>query len=176
MWRPKQRCATSPRSSKGRSGTIMADENGFEYQGVFYPWHVTTTGKDLLLIDRISGLPLKEFFAIVEDNYDMARAPVTLALIATSMRNRHPDRSLERILRTVMELDMESDEFEVIGGDDEEAGDGPPAVAAEGGPSDQSHGTSNGSAGATSETSSETSGSFGSRGSDTGSPDTPATA
>lgn len=153
----------------------MADENGFEYKSVFYPWHVTTTGKDLLLIDRISGMSPQEFFAIVEDAYDMNRAPVTLALIATSMRNRHPDRSLERILRTVMELDMEGDDFEVVGGDEETA-DSPPAVAAQGGPSDTSPGTSNGSQGATSETSPATPDSSGSPGSATGSPATPVTA
>lgn len=79
-------------------------EDGFEYEGVFYRWHVSDVGKDLMLIDRIAGMPVTEFFETIEDEIDRERAPVLLALIATSMRFRHPERSLERIHRTVMNL------------------------------------------------------------------------
>lgn len=118
-------------------------ENGFELGGLFYPWHVTTTGKDLLLIDRISGMPPQEFFELIEDSYDLSRSPVLLALIATSMRARHPERSLERIVRTVMDLSL--DDVEIVGGEDEEEGegDGPPQEAGgDAGPSDSSSPTS----------------------------------
>lgn len=122
----------------------MADnESGFEYQGVFYPWQVTMKGVDLLLIDRISGMNPQAFFELIEDNYDMSRAPVTLTLIATSMRARHPERSLERILRNVMELDLNEDLEFVNAEEDEES---PPPAAAEGGPSETSPSSSNGTA------------------------------
>jgi hypothetical protein len=81
-------------------------EDGFEYQGVFYRWHVTTVGKDLMLIDRFSGLPIQDFFALIEDELDRGRVPVLLTMVATSIRNAHPDWSVERIVRTVMDLDI----------------------------------------------------------------------
>lgn len=134
----------------------MAD-SGFEYAGLFYPWHVTTTGKDLLLIDRIAAIPPQEFFQLVEDEYDMSRAPVTLALIATSMRNRHPERSLERIIRAVM--DMSLDDIEFVGDEDSSDDQADPTPAgAESGPSSSPSDTSNGSQAATSKTSSATPG------------------
>ena len=81
-------------------------EDGFEYQGSFYRWHVTTVGKDLMLIDRFSGLPVQEFFALVEDEFDRGRVPVLLTMIATSVRNKNPDWTVERIVRMVMDLDI----------------------------------------------------------------------
>jgi hypothetical protein len=154
---------------------MTEQQNGFEYDGIFYPWHVTTTGKDLLLIDRISGMGIQEFFEMIEDNYDLSRAPVTLSLIATSIRNRHPEWSLERIVRTVMGIDIESDDFTVIGGE-EAADDSPPAEAATSGQSGTPSATSNGSAEATSKVSPATPPSSGSPGSPTGSPGSPVTA
>jgi hypothetical protein len=81
-------------------------EDGFEYQGSFYRWHVTTVGKDLMLIDRFSGLPVQEFFRLIEDDFDRGRVPVLLTMIATSIRNVHPDWTVERIVRLVLDLDV----------------------------------------------------------------------
>ena len=81
-------------------------EDGFELEGVFYRWQATDTGKDLMLIDRFTGLPVHEFFAIIEDNFDRGRAPILLALMATSIRAKFPDRSVERIVRQVQDLSL----------------------------------------------------------------------
>ena len=115
----------------------MADENvttdkpaedGFELvatPGVFYRWHVTAKGKDLMLIDRFTEMPPQEFFTAIEDSFDRSRTPVLLALIATSIRNRFPEWSLERIVRTVMDLDI-SEDITFVDADVEEA-EGPPS-------------------------------------------------
>lgn len=101
-------------------------EAGFEYAGEFYPWSVSDGAKDLILIDRFTGMPVTDFFAAVEDDIDRGRAPILLALMATSIRAKHPDRSPERIGRTVEGLSLSEVEF--IDGDEPEGDDGPPAV------------------------------------------------
>jgi hypothetical protein len=151
----------------------MAEDTpaGFEYGGLFYRWNVTSTGKDLLLIDRISGMPPQEFFELLEDKHDLSRSPVMLALIATSIRARHPERSLEKIVRDVMDLSL--DDIEIVGGDEDEVEESPPAEAGStpADHSDTSPQMSNGSAEfPTSAKSSEIPRSSGSLGSDTGSP------
>lgn len=83
----------------------MADD-GFEYGGTFYRWHISDIGKDLMLIDHFSRLPLHEFFELVDDGVDRGRAPILLTLIATSIRAGHPDWSVERIVRVVQELEL----------------------------------------------------------------------
>lgn len=83
---------------------IDRHEDGFEIEGEFYRWAVTDTGKDLMLIDRFTGMPVAEFFETIEDSFDRGRAPILLALMATSIRGRHPDWSLERIVRVVQGL------------------------------------------------------------------------
>ena len=110
------------------NGDKPADD-GFELYGEFYRWHVTSKGKDLMLIDRFTEMPPQDFFAVLEDDFDRSRAPILLALIATSIRNRHQDWSLERIVRTVMELDLGED-ITFIDADVEEA-EGPPSSAGE---------------------------------------------
>jgi hypothetical protein len=80
--------------------------DGFEYDGTFYRWHVSDMGKDLMLIDRFSNLPLHEFFELVDDGVDRGRAPILLTLIATSIRFGRPDWSIERIVRTVQNLSL----------------------------------------------------------------------
>lgn len=105
-------------------------EDGFEITatpGVFYRWHVTSKGKDLMLIDRFTEMPPQDFFAAIEDEFDRSRTPILLALIATSIRNRQQDWSLERIVRTVMDLDLGED-LTFIDADVEEA-EGPPSQA-----------------------------------------------
>src|SRR4029077_8420590 len=96
----------------------MADKDGFEYDGTFYNWHVSDMGKDLMLIDRFCGLPLHEFFELVDDGFDRGRAPILLTLIATSLRFGHPDWSVERIVRTVQNLSLS--EVIILEPDDEE--------------------------------------------------------
>jgi len=101
-------------------------EDGFEYDGVFYRWHVSDTGKDLMLIDRLTGMPVQEFFDLIEDGFDRGRGPILLAMIATSIRHRFPDRSVERILRQVQNLSIS--EIEFVGGDEEDGDEfGPPS-------------------------------------------------
>jgi hypothetical protein len=87
------------------------NEDGFEYQGTFYRYHCSDMGKDLMLIDRFAGLPITDFFALIEDDFERGRAPILLALIATSIRNGHPDWSVERIVRTVLDLNLSEIKF-----------------------------------------------------------------
>lgn len=97
---------------------------GFEYQGTFYTWHCSDLGKDLMLIDRISGMSVVEFFETIEDDAGRERAPVLLALIATSVRHGHPDWSVERIHRLVLNLSLSDVAF--VGDDDQDEGEGAP--------------------------------------------------
>ena len=85
------------------------NEAGFEYQGEFYRWHCTDVGKDLMLIDRFCGLPILDFFELVDDDAERGRAPILLSLIATSIRNEHPDWSVERIVRVVQAMSLSAD-------------------------------------------------------------------
>jgi hypothetical protein len=119
-------------------------EDGFEYQGQFYRWHVTDMGKDLMLIDRFCGMPVTEFFNIVDDALERERAPILLALVATSIRDAHPGWSVERIVRTVMDLSMSDLVF--VEADSEEPAESPPVeTAAELPTSEPSRSPSNGS-------------------------------
>lgn len=88
---------------------MSANENGFEYRGRFYRWHVSDIGKDLMLIDRIAQMPVREFMELVVDAEESERTPVLLTLIATSLRCGHPDWSVDRIFRTVMNLSLGED-------------------------------------------------------------------
>lgn len=81
-------------------------EDGFELNGEFIRWHVSDGAKDLILVDRFAGMPITEFFQLIEDSFDRGRAPVLLALMATSLRNKHPDWSVDRLERTVMNLSL----------------------------------------------------------------------
>jgi hypothetical protein len=106
-----------------------SSEGGFELHGEFYPWHVSDIGKDLMLIDRFSGLPVAEFFQVVEDDFERGRAPILLTLVATSIRHKHQDWSVERIVRLVMDTNL--GEVVFVGADEEEAKPNiPPAEAA----------------------------------------------
>lgn len=102
-------------------------EDGFELKGEFYRWKVTDTGKDLMLIDRFSGMPVTDFFDTIEDNFDRGRAPILLALMATSIRAKNPDWSVERITRIVMNLSL-GDDVTFIDSDEEESA-GPPDLS-----------------------------------------------
>jgi hypothetical protein len=104
-------------------------EAGFELHGVFYRWHLSDNGKDLMLIDRFTGMPTTEFFQLVEDNFDRGRAPVVLAMIATSIRNHHPEWTVERITRKVMDMNLTDVTF--IDGEEEEDPRPPDGAASE---------------------------------------------
>lgn len=85
-------------------------EEGFDYKGVFYPLSISSIGKDLMLIDRVSGgIPLPEFMDLLDDDIGRGRSPVQLTLIATSIRKANPDWSVERIVRIIEDLDMGAD-------------------------------------------------------------------
>lgn len=92
-------------------------EDGFEYklpgddQATFFRWSVSDGGKDILLIDRFTGLPVHEFFDLVGDSFDRGRGPIMLALIATSIRAKFPDWTPERIVRVVQNLRLSELEF-----------------------------------------------------------------
>ena len=94
-------------------------ENGIELDGEFYGWHLSDIGKDLMLIDRISGMSMTEFFEVADDPVAQERVPILLALIATSIRHKHHDWSVERIFRRVMDLSLSAD-VKMIAGDSEE--------------------------------------------------------
>jgi hypothetical protein len=94
------------------------NQNGFELDGEFYTWHLSDLGKDLMLIDRISGMSVGDFYELIEDPVAQDRAPVMLTLIATSIRHRHHDWSVERIYRRVMEMSIA--DVQMVRGDSKE--------------------------------------------------------
>jgi hypothetical protein len=117
-------------------------DDGFELHGRFYRWHVTDMGKDLMLIDQFAKQPITEFFAQIEDQFDRGRAPILLTLIATSIRAGNPDWSVERIVRTVMNLNLSEVSF--VDADSEEHEN--PSPAADGTPTgERSRSPANGS-------------------------------
>jgi hypothetical protein len=98
-------------------------EDGFEYDGTFYRWHISDVGKDLMLIDRFSGMAIDDFFAVIDDDHERTRAPILLSLIACSIRHEHPDWTIERITRMVMQLQLSAVTF--IAGDEGDVADSP---------------------------------------------------
>lgn len=103
------------------------DQAGFELEGEFYPLTFNAdNGKDLILIDRITAMPTEEFVDAIRDGVSIGRGPIMLAVLATSIRARHPDWSIERIVRMV-QADLA--ELKFIGGEAEDD-EIPPAEAA----------------------------------------------
>lgn len=115
-------------------------EDGFELDGTFYRWALSDQGKDLMLIDRFTQMPISEFFSVIEDGFDRGRGPVLLAMIATSIRAGNPDWTVERVVRRVMDLSLGDDVTFIDGGAEEDPR--PPAIAAEAPPLETSNGTS----------------------------------
>ena len=96
--------------------------DGFEIDGEFFRWRITDKGKDLILIDRLTGgMPPHEFFALIEERFDLERGPMLLAMMATSIRASRPDWSPERILNLVYDTNLSDIEF--VGTDEEERTD-----------------------------------------------------
>lgn len=110
-------------------------EDGFEYQGVFYRWAVSTGAKDLMLIDRFTGMPIDDFFEAVDDGFERGRAPMLFALIATSIRAKNPDWSVERIHRLVQAIELPDVEF--VTADTEESELPPPSGGQPGPPNSE---------------------------------------
>ena len=88
-------------------------QSGFEFQNRFVELTSSDVGKDLMLIDRITGMGIDEFNTHLSD--DDIRGSVMLALIATSIRAAFPDWSVERIYREV--TNMRIGELTFIGKD-----------------------------------------------------------
>jgi hypothetical protein len=150
-------------------------ESGFEYQGTFYPWRFGSLGKDLILVDRITGMGINEFYEAVDDPAQRSRTPIYLAMIATSVRAGHPDWSVERIERLILDMDL-ADVAQVDGDEDEEQPAPLPEPTADESNKSQSNGFSRSSTppdSSASETLSEIPPSSGSRGSPTISPASP---
>lgn len=109
------------------------NEDGFEYklpgdeEATFFRWSLSDGGKDIMLIDRFTAMPIDEFFKIVEDSFDRSRGPILLAMIATSIRAKFPEWTVERIVRTVQNLALSDLEF--ISAEEDKAD--PPTAAAE---------------------------------------------
>jgi hypothetical protein len=101
-------------------------EGGFELDGRFYPWRFSEMGKDLMLIDRIAGMGLVEFSEATENGLGELRAGILLTLIATSLRAGNPEWSVERIVRTVEDLNLS--DLTLMGGAEKET-ESPPTVA-----------------------------------------------
>lgn len=89
----------------------QVDDTGFEYKGRFYPWKVTDIGKDLMLIDRFTGMAIADFFDTIDDENERGRGPILLALIATSLRAGNPSWSVQRIVGAVEALSLSDVEF-----------------------------------------------------------------
>ena len=121
---------------------MSAQQTGFEHKGRFYPWHAGDTGKDLMLIDRLTGLSISEFFEALEEQPD--RGTILLALVATSLRHGNPTWSVDHVYRVVTELSL-SEDLEFVNPDGEQEDESrPPAEtpATDGPSSSQSNGSS----------------------------------
>lgn len=99
---------------------------GFEFEGRFYKLTVSDCGKDLMLIDRISGMPMSAFYEAADDAEERGRGPIILTLLATSLRAAHPDWSVERIFKKVMNLSLGDDVTFVIPETEAEEEEGEP--------------------------------------------------
>ncbi len=112
----------------------MADQDdrvGFEFSGEFFDLTVNfDNGKDLILIDRLTRMPVDEFQEAVQDGVSIGRGPVMMAVLATSIRAKHPNWTIERILSMVI---SDLSELVFIGATEEEESDadGPPAETSE---------------------------------------------
>lgn len=100
--------------------TVERRDDGFELQGRFYPWRITDHAKDLQLIDRLTAMPVDQFFELIDDDEQATRPAVMLAMIACSIRAGNPEWSVERVLRVVNSIESLSDEVTMLGGDEEE--------------------------------------------------------
>jgi hypothetical protein len=104
----------------------MAQEAGFELkfpdarESEFFPFSIGMSGaKDLKIIDRCTQMPLDEFAEAFDDPSQRGRGIMMLAMIGLSIRAKHPDWSVERIMLLVDELEL--NEVTFLGSDEEES-------------------------------------------------------
>jgi hypothetical protein len=103
----------------------MAQEAGFELKfpdadSEFFPFAIGMSGaKDLKIIDRCTQMPLDEFAEAFDDPSQRGRGPMMLAMIGLSIRAKHPDWSVERIMLLVDELEL--NEVTFLGSEEEES-------------------------------------------------------
>lgn len=105
---------------------VPPPEDGFEIalhgnEREFIPWQISDKGKDLMIIDRLTGgMPPHEFFSAVEDLHDRGRGPLLLAMMGTSIRARNPNWSVDRIIRLLLDVSISEDVNFIDGDEDEE--------------------------------------------------------
>jgi hypothetical protein len=104
----------------------MAQEAGFELrfpdatEAEFFPFAIGMSGaKDLKIIDRCTQMPLDEFAEAFDDPSQRGRGIMMLAMIGLSIRAKHPDWSVERIMHLVDELEL--NEVTFLGTEEEES-------------------------------------------------------
>jgi hypothetical protein len=104
----------------------MAHEPGFELtfpderEAEFFPFAIGMSGaKDLKIIDRCTQMPLDEFAEAFDDPSQRGRGPIMLAMIGLSIRAKHPDWSVERVMKVVDELELPDVTF--LGVEEEES-------------------------------------------------------
>jgi hypothetical protein len=103
----------------------MAEErDGFEINGVFYPWFLQPRMLDSLLIKDVTGMSYQEFLegwratlAAIEDNDESGIDPVVMnGLIAVSFWQQHTDWSRQKVVRYFERLNQ--DDVEIVGGEE----------------------------------------------------------
>jgi hypothetical protein len=104
----------------------MAQEAGFELkfpderEAEFFPFAFGMSGaKDLKIIDRCTQMPLDEFAETMDDPSQRGRGVMMLAMIGLSIRAKHPDWSVERIMHLVDEIELNDVTF--LGTEEEES-------------------------------------------------------
>lgn len=91
-----------------------------EREAEFFPFAIGMSGaKDLKIIDRCTQMPLDEFAEAFDDPSQRGRGPIMLAMIGLSIRAKHPDWSVERVMKIVDELELPEVTF--LGGKEEES-------------------------------------------------------
>lgn len=158
----------------GDPETVDRQEGGFEYDGIFYHSSFTDLAKDIMLVAQF--LPPQKFFESIEDQEAERPFEAILALIATSIRNAHPDWTVERIVAFVQNISMSNVEWINLGEEEQpvppaEAGEPQPATSGEPSNGSSSASTPEETSTPTDATSSETPRSSSSHGSRTGSPE-----
>lgn len=130
--------APTPEPAADGPATVERRDVGFDLDGEFYPLKMRTGHpKDLLLLDRLTngrGFELANAAseaAEAEDGSELEERygiTWTICLIATSIRAKHPDWSVERIYDRIMAIDDLDAQVVWIGGD-EEVKEVPPELA-----------------------------------------------
>jgi hypothetical protein len=102
-------------------------QDGFTWEGEFYPFVVNGGHpKDIVLVERIARIPIFEYERLAASGDPaLSSGSMLIALMATSIRAKHPDWNVEDVERFVFNVDLGSDSFDLVKSD-EEAGAVPP--------------------------------------------------